>query len=47
MDKRTMTPTENLGEAVLEAMAEFLKSAGFVKIGGEWFCADDLKVEGR
>ena len=47
MDNRTPTPAEKLAEAVLKAMAEFLKSAGFVKHGGKWVSADDLKADAR
>ena len=42
-----MHPAEKLADSVVKTMADFLKSAGFVKVNGEWVCADDLKMEKR
>ena len=42
-----MTTQENFTEKLLKAFAEFMESAGFVKVNGEWVCADDLKADGR
>lgn len=47
MDNRTPSPTEKLGNAFLAAAGEFLTGAGFVKVAGEWVCADDLKMDAR
>ena len=40
-----MNPADKLAEAFLEAMAEFLETAGFVKVNGLWRSADDLKAD--
>ncbi len=42
-----MTHTEKLIDEWHKAFAEFMESAGYVKVNGEWVCADDLKAAGR
>lgn len=42
-----MTAAEKLVETVLKELAEFLKSIGYVKIGGRWVSADDAKADVR
>lgn len=45
MSQKTQTQADKLAEVFLEAMAEFLEAAGFVKVGGVWRSADDLKAD--
>ena len=45
MDKKTPTPAEKLAATVIKATEEILKLGGFVKRGGKWVSADDLKAD--
>ena len=45
VDEKTTTPAEKLVATVIEATEELLKAGGFVKRGGKWVSADDLKAD--
>ena len=45
--KTDTTPSEKLASEILKAGYAFLRSAGIVKVNGEWVVADDLKMQER
>jgi hypothetical protein len=42
-----MTATEKFVSEAKKSVEEFLKSAGFIKINGEWVSADDAEADAR